>query len=215
MTEQPSAPQVPEDAIPVAPPTLPYTLHASLSQYRRGVGVVPVILALIISIAAGVRLGPLGVVIFPLGMVVLIGGILLFLGKRTVTMTSDAIEYRLPIGAPRRLALSEVEGVKVFLTFVEGVLSPVPRVSIAQKGLKKPITLTGRYWPLEELEKLLAAMSDKKIRVEYYADPANSAMIAEQLPTYASLIERHPWWIAWGVVFGIVIVVTIFVLIFM
>ena len=195
---------------PVAAPPLPYMLRANLHEYLRRLGLWRIFLGLGLTVIFFFKLGFLGWLLSVVGITLIIVIILWFLGKRTLEVTSSELIYRNALGKARTVAFTEIEGVKVFVNYYEPTFGVAPRVSI---GLKKgePLSLYALYWPIDDLDKLLAVLRDKSIDTEYYADPATYAMIAQQFPKYATLIERHPWRIAWAVVFGIVVVVTVLV----
>lgn len=197
-------------AEPVAAPPLPYMLRANLHEYLRRLGLWRIFLGLGLTVIFFFKLGFLGWLLSVVGITLIIVIILWFLGKRTLEVTSSELIYRNALGKARTVAFTEIEGVKVFVNYYEPTFGVAPRVSI---GLKKgePLSLYALYWPIDDLDKLLAVLRDKSIDTEYYADPATYAMIAQQFPKYATLIERHPWRIAWAVVFGIVVVVTVLV----
>ena len=212
MTEEKTT-NIPEDVAAIEAPALPYTIHANLSSYRKRLGVLPIILAVLVLVIFGARFGFVGLAIMAVGVALLIFVILRILGGRTLTVTSEGLERATPFFGTRRVAFGDIDGVKVFINYVEGTFGAVPRVGVAVKNAG-PITLNGLYWPAEELDKLLAIFRAHTINADYYAEPANYNMIAKQFPAYASGFERHPWLIAWGVVIGIVVVVTAAVLIF-
>ncbi len=212
-TTQPTLPQPtnsPEEA-PIAAPPLPYTIKANLVEYRRRLGLWRVLLALGLTVLFFYRFGVVGWLLSVIGIAALICIILWFMAHRSVEIRSGELIYKGAFGKERKIQFSEIEGVKVFVNYYEPTFGVAPRVSI---GLKKgePLSLYSLYWPIEDLDKLLAVLRDKSVPTEYYADPATYAMIAAQFPTYATLIERHPWKIAWAVVGIIALLVTAFVL---
>ena len=210
MTEQ-NTPQTPPEEVPVVAPALPYTIHANLHEFRHRAKA-PFVIAAILAVIFGARFGVVGLISLLVGIALIIGVVLWILSHRSVTITNEGLEYKIPLFKVRKVAFSDVEGVKVFMNYVDGLYGGLPRISIAVKGVKKPVTLYALYWSLEDLEKVLAILKDKKLATEYYPDPANAAMIAKQFPAYVSLIERHPWWIAWATIIGIVIIVTVVVI---
>lgn len=215
MTEvsNPQVPSTADDQTPVVAPSLPYSFHATLSEFRKRVKA-PMIVAVVIILLLSFRFGVVGFLIIFVSTAILLALILKVLSGRSARLSNEGVSLATPLFKQRSVAYGDIEGVKVFINYVDGMYAPVPRVSIAVKNSKKPITFNALYWRPEELDNLLAILRDKKIPTEYYADLANSAMIAKQFPSYASLIERHPWSIAWAVVFGIVIVITVAVIVF-
>ena len=209
-SSSPELTEVSQDT-PVVAPALPYTVRANLREYRRRLGVLPIGLAVIIL---GVVFGRFGIwagVGITIATAGLIAGILAVLGKRALMVRKTGLELRVPLRRIRQVALQDIEDVKVFMNYIEGTFGPVPRVSIAVRG-QGPLILNSLYWPLEDLDNLLAILRDKNIKIEYYADPANYTLIAKQFPTHATLLERHPWRIAWGVVLAIAVLVTLTVI---
>lgn len=177
---------------PVVAPALPYTLHASLKEYRRRLGVVRILAALAITAFFYFRFGFVVWVLSVIGLAVLIIGILLILSKRTVTVSTEGVEFKNAFGKRRLVRYDEIDGVKVFVNYYEPSFGMIPRVSIAIKGDKPPIVLVGMYWPVDELDKLLAVLRDKNVPTDYYAEPATYSAIAAEFPSYATFTERHP-----------------------
>ena len=212
MTEE-EAPIIPEEVAAIEAPALPYAIHANLNSYRKRLGIFPIVLAAIVLIIFGARFGIVGLVIMAVVVALLIFAILRILGGRTLTVTNEGIERTTPFFGTRRVAFGDIDGVKVFINYVEGMFGAVPRVGVAVKN-GAPVSLNGLYWPPEELDKLLAIFRAHNVNAQYYGEPANYSMIAKQFPAYASGFERHPWLIAWAVVLGTVGVVTAAVLIF-
>jgi len=212
-TPDPTLPQTTQETPvePIAAPPLPYTIKANLREYGRRLGAWRIILALGLTVLFYYKLGFVGWLISVAGIALLVWIILWFLGNRSLEITSSELIARNALGKARKVQFNEIEGVKVFVNYYEPTFGVAPRVSI---GLIKgePISLYALYWPIDELDKLLAVLRDKHVSTEYYADPATYTMIAAQFPKYATLIERHPWRIAWAVVGAIVAVVTLTVI---
>ncbi|OJU88121.1 hypothetical protein BGO17_04080 [Candidatus Saccharibacteria bacterium 49-20] len=213
MTDATTPTQTPPEPIeapqePIAAPPLPYMLRANLREYRKRLGLWRILLALGLTVLFFFKLGFLGWLLSVAGIALIIVIILWFLGKRTLEVTSSELVYRSALGKARNVAYTDIEGVKVFVNYYEPTFGVAPRVTI---GLKKgePLSLYALYWPIDDLDKLLAVLRDKSVPTEYYADPATYAMIAQQFPKYATLIERHPWRIAWAIVGAIVVIVTV------
>lgn len=216
MTDTPTTPTPPEstdvpEAAPIVAPALPYTLKANLQEYRRRLGVWRILLALGITVFFFYKFGFIGWLISVVAIGALIGIILWFLVRRSLEITQGELAYKNAFGKIRKIRFSDIEGVKVFVNYYEPAFGVAPRVSIAPvQG--EPISLYSLYWPIDELDKLLAVLRDAKINTEYYADVASYSMISAQFPKYATYVERHPWGIAWAIVGAIVLGVTAFVL---
>lgn len=213
MTDTTTPTQTPPEPIeapqePIAAPPLPYMLRANLREYRKRLGLWRILLALGLTVIFFYKLGFLGWLVSVAGIALIIVIILWFLGKRTLEVTNSELIYRNALGKARNVAYTDIEGVKVFVNYYEPTFGVAPRVTI---GLKQgePLSLYALYWPIDELDKLLAVLRDKSVSTEYYADPATYTMIAQQFPKYATLIERHPWRIAWVIVGAIVVIVTV------
>ena len=205
-TPQPT--EAPQET-PIVAPALPYTIKANLHEYGRRVGIWRILLALALTVFFFYKFGFVGWLLSVAGIAVLLGSILWFLSHRSLEITQGQLAPKNALGKVRTVRFDEIEGVKVFVNYYEPTFGVAPRVTI---GLKKgePISLYALYWPIEELDKLLAVLRDAKVHTEYYADPATYTMIAAQFPTYATYIERHPWKIAWAVV-GIILVIAIII----
>lgn len=184
-------PQTTEPVEPVVAPTLPYTLHANLKEYRRRLGIGRILLALALTAFFYFRFGLLVWILSVIGLTLVIVAILVILSKRTVTVSQEGVEFKNAFGKRRSVQFSEIEGVKVFVNYYEPSFGMIPRVSIAVRGDKPPIVLVGMYWPVDELDKLLAVLRDKKVQTDYYADPATYSVIAKEFPNYATYMERH------------------------
>ncbi len=181
---------------PVIAPSLPYALHANLKEYRRRLGVVRILAALALTSLFYFKFGFAVWLLSVAGLAFIIVAILYILSKRTVIASAEGVEFKNAFGKRRLVKYSEVEGVKVFVNYYEPSFGMIPRVSIAVKGGKPPIVLVGMYWPVDELDKLLAVLRDKKVKTDYYADPATYGDIATEFPSYATYLERHPGRIA-------------------
>ena len=194
-------------------PPLPYTIKATLVEYRRRLGVWRIVLAIALTFIIYLRFGFTAWLISVAVIAVIIGGILWFLGRRSLIMTPGGIEYENCFGKRTKIAYSDIDGVKVFANYYETSFGVVPRISIGRKSGKSPLTLSGLYWQAAELDKVIAVLKDKKVEAEYYEDLVNYAMIAKQFPAYATYVERHPYKLATIIVIGILVLVTIFVLV--
>ncbi len=181
---------------PVIPPALPYTIKAHLGEYRRRLGVGRIILALALTAILYFRFGFWVWLFSAIAIVLIIFVILWVLGRRTLVLSDADIQHIGGFSARRTLSYSNIESAKVFLSYVEPTFGVAPRVTIAEKNSKTPLTLSALYWPVEEIDKLMAVLQEKKVKVEYYDQPVNSAMIVKEFPIYTSYIERHPFKIA-------------------
>lgn len=204
--------QDPQQDLPQVP-ALPYTIRANLKMYRKRLGVLPVVIAIVLLGIIVLRLGLSGGGLLAGAVIALIVGTLLMLGRRTLTIANDGLTLKVPLIGTRKVSFDQIDDMKIFVNYVEGTFGAFPRVSIAIKQ-GKPFIFSSLYWPLEELDKLLAVINEKNIDAQYYPDPANFSMIAKQFPSHATLIERHPQAFAWYMVLGIVVVVFAGVLIF-
>ena len=74
-------------------PPLPYTIKATLVEYRRRLGVWRIVLAIALTFIIYLRFGFTAWLISVAVIAVIIGGILWFLGRRSLIMTPDGIEY--------------------------------------------------------------------------------------------------------------------------
>lgn len=181
---------------PIVAPPLPYTIKANLVAYRKRIGMGRIGLALIITLVFYFKLGFLGWLLSTAGLAVLIVAILYILKSRTLTITSSEVTHVNFFRRQRVIPFEAIEGVKVFINYYEVSFGAVPRVIIAEKSSKSPLILSTMYWPVDEIDKLLAVLRDKNITTDYYDDVVTSAMIKQQFPSYASYAERHTWMIA-------------------
>lgn len=199
MTDTPKPQTQPDQSIQealVPAPDLPYTIHANLREYGRRIGVWRIVLALGLTAFFFYRFGPVGWIASVAGITLLISIILWFLAHRSLEVKGDQITVKNALGKMRTVTFHEIEEVKVFVNYYEPTFGVAPRVTIAVKQ-GEPVSLYSLYWPVDELDKLLAVLRDAKVKTEYYADPATYTMIAKQFPTHATYLERHPWKIAW------------------
>lgn len=216
MTDIPqTTPQEPTQAVPAEPikaPALPYTIKANLVEYRRRIGLWRVILSFALTFLFFVKFGFVVWLLSVIGLTVLIAVILWRLGRRSIIISPDGIEYVNGIGRRTKMTFSDIEGAKVFINYYEPSFGVVPRVSIGRKSGKSPISLMGLFWPAIELDKLIAVLNDKKVKVEYYEDVANYGMIAKQFPAYATYVERHPYKLATIIVIAILVAIVAIVI---
>lgn len=193
----------------VAAPPLPYALHANLKEYGRRLGAWRIVLALGLTAFLYFRFGFVVWLLSVVAIAALIIGILLILSKRTVTASPEGLETKNAFGVRRSIRYDEIEEVKVFINYYEPSFGVTPRVSIGMRDKSSPIALIGLYWPVEELDRLLAVLRDKKVATEYYADPAGYQIIAKQFPTYATYLERHTGLVAAIATVAIIVAVVI------
>lgn len=193
-------------------PTLPYTFHATLAEYRRRLGAWRIVLALALTFLIYLRFGFVTWLLSVVAIVVIIVGILWFLGRRSVTITPEGVDYKNGLGTHFVIPFAEMDGAKVFVNYYEASFGVVPRVTIGRKAGTAPISLMGLYWRPEELDKLIAVLNDKKVKVEYFEDIATYTMIAKQFPAYATYVERHPYKLATFIVIGILVLITAIVI---
>lgn len=192
----------------VQAPALPYTFEANLKQYFRKLGVFRIVLAFALTLLLYARFG-LWVWLGTLALIVaIIAMTLFFLGRRRMIITNEGIEYYNPFGHVRKFTYGEIETVKVFVNFIEPSFGAMPRVSIGMHadGVA-PIVLSGMYWPLEGLDKLLAVFNDRKVIVESSTDPVMTKQIVTHFPKYATYAERHTVMLATVITLGILVVI--------
>ena len=194
-------------------PRLPYTIQASLAEYRRRLGVWRIGLAFALTLIFYFRFGFTAWIISVVAIAVIVGGVVWFRGRRSLTLTPDGIEYVNWAGFRTKIAYADIDGVKVFVNYYETSFGVVPRVSIGRKSEKSALILSGLYWQAAELDTVIAVLKDKKIEAEYYEDLVNYATIAKQFPAHSTYIERHPYKLSTIIVIGILVLVTIFVLV--
>lgn len=209
-TPKPTPPQTPtQDVAPAEPmkaPALPYTFKATLRNYWRLLGVPRILLAFALTFIFWFRFGPVVWILSTIGLAIVILLILHLLSARRVTITPDGFDYKGGLGGTRTIRFDQIEGVKVFINYLEPGFGATPRVAVAVKD-GMPVNFTGLYWSGEELDKLLAVLAEKKITTEYYEDMVVYQTVAKQFPTYASYIERHTGFVALTSVIGIVVVI--------
>lgn len=197
----------------VKAPTLPYTIEANLKQYFRKLGVWRIVLALALTALLYLRFGFFVWIISVVGIAAIIALILFFLARRRITITTEGLEYSNPFGRVRKITYGEIETAKVFVNFYEPSFGAMPRVSIGMHADVPPIVLSGMYWPLEELDKLLAVFEDKKVVIESSTDVVMMKHITTYFPKYATYAERHTVLLATISVLGILAAITAFVVI--
>ncbi len=214
MTDTPKPQTQPDQSTqeaPVPAPALPYIIHANLREYGRRIGVWRIVLALGLTTFFFYRFGVIGWIVSVAGITFLISAILWFLAHRSVEIKSGQITVKNALGKLRTVTFTEIEEVKVFVNYYEPTFGVAPRITIAVRQ-GEPVSLYSLYWPVDELDKLLAVLRDAKVKTEYYADAATYTMIAKQFPTHATYLERHPWKIAWivtGVIVAIVVAIAV------
>lgn len=188
-----------------AAPSLPYTFHATLREYWRRLGLWRVLLAFGLTFLIFIRGGFLVWLGTVVALAVLIAGILFFLGRRSVTLTPEQLEYKNALGRMTAFPYAEMKGAKVFVNYYEPSFGVAPRIIIGQKNNKKIVSLTGLYWPAEELEKLMVTLDKKKVKMEYFEELATAAVVTRQFPDYTTYAQRHPF--ALGLYIGLGILV--------
>ncbi len=185
----PVTPEIPQE--PVKAPALPYEFKASFKEYSKRINKGAIIAAIVLSSFFFIKFGALVGVLSVAGRIVLIGLILFLLTHRSITLKPEGIDYRNGLGKVRTIHYQDIEGVKVFLNYVEPSFGAFPRILIGVRD-GAPLSVLAVYWPLDELEKLLAVLRDKTTEAEYYDQPVAYGTIAKQFPTYVPYIERHP-----------------------
>jgi len=172
-------------------PPLPYSYKANLAEYRRRIGAVRIILALLVSLVLIYQYGVLGWIITAVALTLGLVGFFYLLSTRTITLTAEGLEYRNAFGRRRTVNYTSIESTKVFMNYYEPFSGVFPRIVI---GFKKApsINLLATYWTVEDLERTLSTLSSKGVAVEYYEDVVTYTTIAKQFPRYALYIERHP-----------------------
>ncbi len=193
------------------PPTLPFTLKASLAEYRKRLGIVRFIVAFILFVVIFLRFGHIVGIISAVLISLTIFMTLLALGRRTVTLNESDIEYKNAFGVVKKIAYQDISTVKVFLAYVEPSFGHAPRVIIGSKLGKPFFSFSTIFWSPTDIDLLLATAEQKKVTIETYADPAVSTAVAKQFPDYVGIYEKHPYWIAFGIVLLILVAVAAFV----
>lgn len=193
MTDTPQTPPAPMQAPaePIKAPALPYSFKANLKTYWQRLGAMRIVIAFAISFIFWYRFGFTVWVFSVIGLAILIWVLLFLISSRRVTLRPDGIDYRGWYGKVRHLQYDQIEGVKVFLQYLEPGFGITPRIAIAVKG-GTPINFTMTYWSPEDLDKMLAVFAEKNIPTEYFQDIATNKAIAQQFPAYAEYAERHP-----------------------
>ena len=197
-----------EQQAPIPAPPLPYSFKANLSEYRKRLGVFRIVLAFALTLTFWFRFGPIVWIISVIGIALLIFIILYFMSARRMTVNADSLVFTGAFGKKRTVRYDELEGVKVFVNYIEAGFGVTPRVAIAVKG-GAPLVFNGLYWSVDDLDKLLAVLRDKSIPTEYFADLATYQAIGKQFPNYATYIEKHTWLLATLITVGIIVVLTI------
>lgn len=175
----------------IIPPTLPYTFKATLSGYRKRLGVWRVVLALALTGFFFYKFGLLGWLVSIGAITIFIVGILFFTVNKSITLYENKLVYKNAWGKKRAVLYRDVEAVKVFLAYYDPSFGVSPRAIIGVKG-STPLSLNTLFWPLEECDKMLRVLTAHEASTEYYEDVVTSTTIAQQFPTYASYVERHP-----------------------
>lgn len=208
-TQTPTSDITPSQPVePVQAPALPYSFKATLKEYRKRIGIWRIGLALIISIFFWVKFGPVVWILSVLGIAAAIIGYFYLVSRSRVTLTNEGIEYHSGFGRTQIVPYGELEGAKVFINFLDAGFGIAPRVSVAQKGATpNPINLNSLYWSVDDMDRLIAVLNDKKVTVEYYEDIVQYQVIAKQFPNYATYIERHTGFVALMTVIAIVVIV--------
>lgn len=199
---------------PIVAPPLPFTANANLTEYRRRLGVWRIILAFALTFFFFYKLGFVGWLLSVVAITAILITILMFFKKRSITLTETGIEYRRLLAKPRLISYEEIESVKVFLYFYEASFGTAPKAVFGLKSKQSPISLYALYWSPEDIDKILAILKDKKVLVEYYEDIATYTVIAQQFPSYATYIEKHPVKIAVFATIGIIVAITLGIIIF-
>jgi len=192
---------------PVKAPALPYTFKANLSEYRRRMGVMRIILAFIISLALYFRFGLIVWIISVICITFFLIVLFYLLSTRTITLKSDSLVYRNGLGKRRTVLFESIESAKVFLNYYEPTFGIFPRISI---GMKKgaPISIVSTFWTLVDMERTLVVLKDKKVLVEYYEEPVSYPALAKQFPSYVTYIERHPIQLTF-IILGVILVIAV------
>lgn len=196
-----------QSGAPVQVPTLPYTFKAHLGEYRKRLGAGRILLALGLTSIFAFRFGVLVWILSVIGIAAVIWGVMYLLSTRTITLSSDSIVYRNGFGKQRTIRLSEIEGVKAFLGYIEASFGIAPRIVVGVKGDAAPLILSALYWKPDDLDIVLAYATEKSLETISYPDPVSYPAIAKEFPSYASYIERHTGLVAIIAVVAILIVV--------
>lgn len=212
MAQQDQPPQL--QPLPSAP-QLPFQMKANLSEYRRRLGALRFVVAIILLSLVYFRFGVIGGAITTSIVVLVVAIILTVQSKRALIATKDGIVYTGAFGKKTSFRYDEISTVKVFLGYIETGFGPAPRIIVGKSGGGFYFTMTTLYWKVEEIDLLLAIIQDKQIVIETYETPADSAMISKQFPDHVAAFERHPYWMATGIVLLILVAVIVFVLLVM
>lgn len=205
-TPEPSIAPVAVKPEQVPVPALPYSFKTTLSEYRKRLGVPRILIAFAITFLFWLRWGPVVWLVSVIFLAAILGGILYWMASRRVTVQEDGFEFSGWLSRKRTVAYSQIEGVKVFINFLDAGFGVSPRVSIAVKDAAS-INLSGLYWNIDDLDKLLAVLNSKKVAIEYYDDIVQYGAIAAQFPQYASYVERHTGRVAFIVIIAIIVIV--------
>lgn len=207
MTETPEVPTTPTTVPtePIKAPDLPYTFKASLAGYWQRIGKMRLVIAGLITFIFWFRWGPVVWLVSVIFLAIVIFTILYALSSRRVTLREDGFDYGGKFSRSRTIRYDQLEGAKVFINFYDAAFGMAPRVSLAVKE-GSPINLTAIYWPLDELDKLIATLKQKNVPVEYYEDAVSYSAVAKQFPHYASYVERHTGFVALVSVIAILVV---------
>jgi hypothetical protein len=205
----------PPKSNPLPPPSaLPYTFKANLAEYRRRLGIWRFILAFGLTFIIFLRFGVLAWALTVVLITAVILTVMYLLSRRSLTLTKTHIEFTNSFGKVKKLEYHDIQSFRIFVNYVEPSFGLTPRIIIATD--KRPfVSLVGMYWNLEDLDRLLSTIKDKKIDTEYFEDFAYSAQIAKQFPHSVPVYERHPYWIAFGIVILLLVVISVGVLLSM
>lgn len=201
----------PTSELPQAP-KLPLRIKANLKEYYGRVGAWRVTLALVIILVVFFRFGPLVWLAVIAATALLVFGILFMLSRRAVTFNEDSIQVHSAFGTTKTVSYKDVNGVKVFMGYIEAGFGHSPRLIVGLKNNKPLFSMTTLYWDAKDIDLVQATFQSKGIKVEAYEDVVVSATIAKEFPGYVAYYERHPYILAALIVAAIVVAVTVFVL---
>lgn len=208
-TTQPQTPQ----EVPLPPaPSLPFTMKANFTEYRRRVGVVRIVIAAALIMLIWLRFGYLAGAISTVVIVATITITLSVLYRRSFTVSDTSLLLKTSFGRSKELAWANLGKVHIFAQYLDEGFGVMPRVIISDKNGNGFASFTSLYWSVDEMNLLLASLKKRDVEVEWYADVARSSAIKKTLPKLLPYYEQHPFIIAIGIVGLLLVAITVFVL---
>jgi|GEM_PF-3552717 len=195
MTNLTRTPKNQEVPLPPAP-ALPFTVKANAKQYIKSLGMTRIILALGITVVFWVRLGPLGWLISVVSIAALISLIILLLTRRSITVNSEGVHYKTSFGFKKSVKFDEIEAAEIFDNYTDPGFGVMPRIILSKKSGGSLFSIIGIFWPYEGMTSILSALRSKKVPLNFYIDPVQSAQVAKEFPKLVPFYEGHPYWVA-------------------